>query len=259
MSDSIDTESINGWEHIYREAYRGVLAQAEAGMPLPILGFHTTIDGLKRIVPDEVERVLQADPAMAADVSARVAAGAVPEEIWTPTDLLVGMLVSLAKGKALQRVIRAKAVHEWTMEHLPYDRLRAGGTCGNMVSMLAPLGFPRLLLYVNPLTREQAELLPQHLQREGRGEGWGCAGAAKASPCANPSTPGVRKASGRALDLRIFRGNEDQRAFGGHRRRCPAGEPPHASHNPINNQLVINPDLQGAARLVEAGSGSRIS
>lgn len=256
MSDSIDTESINGWEHIYREAYRGVLARAEAGMPLPILGFHTTIDGLKRIVPDEVERVLQADPAMAADVSARVAAGAVPEEIWTPTDLLVGMLVSLAKGKALQRVIRAKAVHEWTMEHLPYDRLRAGGTCGNMVSMLAPLGFPRLLLYVNPLTREQAELLPQHDNvKVVVRDGGGCAGGGEGFAMRKP-IDAWREEGVKAVHW-IFEYPEGMRISvpsAGIDVVAPRANRYIASYNPINNQLVINPDFkEGLLALVKAG------
>lgn len=251
MSVSPDAERVARWEQIYEHAYRGVLAGATVGMPLPILGFHTTIDGLKRIVPGEVERVLEADPAMAADVRTRVAAGAVPEEIWTPADLLVGMLVSLAKGKALQRVIRAKAVHEWTMESLPYDRLRAGGTCGNMTSMLAPLGFPRILLYVNPLTREQAELLPQHDNVKVVVRQEGGAGFAMRKPIDAWRDEGVKAVHWifeypEGMRIHVPSADIDITA--------PRANRYIASYNPINNQLVINPDFKaGLLSLMESG------
>lgn len=262
MSVSLDgAERVARWEQIYERGYRGVLERAAAGMPLPVLGFHTTIDGLKRIVPEEVERVLEADPAMAEDVRSRVARGAVPEEIWTPADLLVGMLVSLAKGKALQRVIRARDVHEWTMDTLPYDRLRAGGTCGNMTSMLAPLGFPRILLYVNPLTREQAELLPQHdnvkvvVRQEGESEGGGAGGSGAGFVLRKP-IDAWREEGVKAVHW-IFEYPEGMRIrvpSAGIDITAPRANRYIASYNPINNQLRINPDFKaGLLSLIESG------
>ncbi|MCR4426526.1 MAG: hypothetical protein NUW23_10120 [Firmicutes bacterium] len=161
------------WDRTYRESLAGIAERfAKDAVPRAILGFHTTIDGIKRVVPEEVERVLSEDPALAERVRARL--GATPEEINTAEDLLVALLDSMSRGKALQRMIRSEAVFNWTMGHFGYDRLRIGGTSGNMANLLAPVGFPEILLYVNPLTREQAELLVPNpnlkvIARTGRG------------------------------------------------------------------------------------------
>ena len=143
------------WEKLYREAVNKNFP-ALRSVPGVILGFHSTIDGLKRVIPEEIEKVLSKDPALQEEVTRRL--GTVPSEIRTPADLLVGLASSLQKGKALQLMIREEATHNWVMEHLGYDNIRMGGTSGNMANSLAPLPLPRILAYANPLTQEQAEL-----------------------------------------------------------------------------------------------------
>ncbi len=143
------------WENLYREAVPKKRTSLEA-VPGVILGFHSTIDGFKRVVPTEIEKVLNEDPTLQEEVLSRL--GAVPSEISTPADLLVGLLSSLQKGKALQLMIREEATHNWIMDNLRYDNIRMGGTSGNMANSLAPLPLPQILVYANPLTKEQAEL-----------------------------------------------------------------------------------------------------
>jgi len=143
------------WQKLYEAALDKSLPALET-IPGVILGFHSTIDGLKRVVPEEIEKILSQDPALAEEVSRRL--GSLPAEIRTPADLLVGLASSLQRGKALQLMIREESVYQWVMEHLGYDQIRMGGTSGNMANFMAPLPLPRILVYSNPLTREQAEL-----------------------------------------------------------------------------------------------------
>ena len=121
-----------------------------------IFGFHSTIDGLKRVVPRRDRKGPQGKPALEEEVSRRL--GTLPAEIRTPADLLVGLASSLQRGKALQLMITEEAVYRWVMDNLGYDQIRMGGTSGNMANFLAPLPLPRILVYANPLTKEQAEL-----------------------------------------------------------------------------------------------------
>lgn len=143
------------WESLYETALPAAKSSLKS-IPGVILGFHSTIDGLKRVEPAQLEEILAADPQLLNEVKCRL--GSTPLEIQTPADLLVGLFNSLQRGKALQLMIRNETTANWAMEHLGYDNLRMGGTSGNMANSLAPLPLSRILVYANPLTREQAEL-----------------------------------------------------------------------------------------------------
>ena len=136
------------WENLYREAVSKNFPALQS-VPGVILGFHSTIDGLKRVIPEEIEKILSQDPALQEEVTRRL--GTVPAEIRTPADLLVGLASSLQRGKALQLMVREETTYDWVMEHLGYDSIRMGGTSGNMANSLAPLPLPRILAYANPL------------------------------------------------------------------------------------------------------------
>ncbi|HHV93393.1 MAG TPA: hypothetical protein GXX47_02510 [Firmicutes bacterium] len=143
------------WQDLYQAALDKSFSALET-IPGVILGFHSTIDGLKRVVPEQIEKILAANPALEEEVSSRL--DTLPTEIRTPADLLVGLASSLQRGKALQLMITEEAVYRWVMDNLGYDQIRMGGTSGNMANFLAPLPLPRILVYANPLTKEQAEL-----------------------------------------------------------------------------------------------------
>ncbi len=145
----------SNWQELYREAVDKSLS-AIPSVPGVILGFHSTIDGLKRVAPEEIEIILSEDSTLQDEVIRRL--GTVPSEIRTPADLLVGLASSLQRGKALQLMVREESTYSWIMEHLGYDSIRMGGTSGNMANSLAPLPLSKILVYASPLTREQAEL-----------------------------------------------------------------------------------------------------
>lgn len=148
-------ELVSNWNELYERSLPENLAKI-GQVPGVVLGFHATIDGVKAVRPAELTKILAQDEALRKEVLDRL--GQVPLEINSPADLVIGLLDSLQKGKALQLMIRSEETFNWTMDKLGYDRLRIGGTSGNMANYLAPLGFEKILVYANPLTREQAEL-----------------------------------------------------------------------------------------------------
>ena len=148
----------SNWETLYQNAVHKNFPALES-VPGVIVGFHSTIDGLKRVIPEEIERILSEDPTLEEEVIRRL--GTIPSEIRTPADLLVGLASSLQNGKALQLMIREKATYEWVMQHLGYDEIRMGGTSGNMANSLAPLPLPKILAYANPGNKQSFLLIRQ--------------------------------------------------------------------------------------------------
>lgn len=148
------------WEATYRERWREGLTRLQ-GIPGVVLGFHSVIDGLKRVKKADVERALERVPVYGVAREAAEGDGATPagspEEIRSPRDFLLCLLDSMQKGKAMQRMIRDAGTFRWLMEEFGYDFPRLGGTSGNMSSALAPIGVG-ILVYANPLTTDLAEL-----------------------------------------------------------------------------------------------------
>ncbi|MCL4515912.1 MAG: hypothetical protein M1379_10065 [Firmicutes bacterium] len=143
------------WDAFYRRYWDEGLHRLERVSGV-ILGFHSVIDGLKRGETERLEKVF-GDAALGPEVARRLDNNEIPAEIESPADLLVAMIDSMRKGKALQRMIRDEPTFNWLMETFGYDLLRMGGTSGNMANSLAPLGMP-LAVHANPLTTELAEL-----------------------------------------------------------------------------------------------------
>lgn len=143
------------WNQLYQDALPKSLQRVRE-VPGIILGFHSTIDGLKRITAPILEQVLTSDKELFEQVLGRL--GQLPKEINSPADLLVALIDSMQRGKALQLMIRNQETADWTMQNLGYDQIRMGGTSGNMANSLSPMPFPKILVYANPLTKEQAEL-----------------------------------------------------------------------------------------------------
>ncbi len=145
------------WDDLYYRALERGLGKIDECEGVA-LGFHSVIDGMKYINERMVEEIFRNNPVLLDEVLPRLSQ--VPQEIYTPADLMVGLLDSMIKGKALQLMIRDEGAFRWTMENFGYDKLKLGGTSGNMAGSLAPLGFKKVLVYANPLTKEFAYLFP---------------------------------------------------------------------------------------------------
>ncbi|MBM3236023.1 hypothetical protein FJZ31_06955 [Candidatus Poribacteria bacterium] len=121
-----------------------------------VLGFHSVIDGIKRVKAEEIEAVLNAHPDLKQEVLTKI--DAVPIEISSPADMLAGLLYSLRAGRSFRMVVREESAFRWIMKNFGYDRLKLGGTSGCMANSLAPLGIRKILVYANPLTKQLLEL-----------------------------------------------------------------------------------------------------
>lgn len=232
MNGGHDEQALKRWEGIYQANWRKGLARLRhiSGV---VLGFHSVIDGVKRVESANLERVLERRGITASN-SERSAS--LPGEIFSPEDFLACLMDSMRKGKAMQRMIRDVGVSQWLMEEFGYDFLRLGGTSGNMSSALAPLGV-KILVYANPLTTDLAELFVQAdnlkvlTEEDGR--------HMLKTPRAAASRRGIE-----AIHW-IFEYPEGLvvRA-GGDQFATPRANRFIASWNPVNNQLQVDPSFK---------------
>lgn len=247
------------WNRWYREAIaEGVRRVRE--LPGVVLGFHSTIDGLKKVEAGSLQEWLGSVPELAEQVAelltadqtgtARVAA---LREIRSPAEMLAALLDCMARGKARQLMIRSEETFQWALQHVGYDRLRMGGTSGNMANALAPLGYPRVVVYAHPLSTKLAELFVDrpNLSVLAGGE------------LVSPRVAAVRQSSTEIKALHwVFEFERDQpfsypRLKNGvlhwEESRTPRANRFIAAWNPENNQLRVHPDF--ATSLLEVGSG----
>ena len=143
------------WNDIYENNITPALVRLR-NISGVVLGFHSVIDGIKRVKAAEIEAVLNANPDLKQDVLANI--DAVPIEISSPADMLAGLLYSLRAGRSFRMVIREESAFRWIMKNFGYDRLKLGGTSGCMANSLAPLRLRNILVYANPLTKQLLEL-----------------------------------------------------------------------------------------------------
>ena len=125
-----------------------------------ILGFHSVIDGIKRVKSDEIETILNADLDLKQSVQKKIYA--MPTEIFSPADMMAGLLISIKSGKSYRMVIRDKVTFRWILETFGYDQLKLGGTSGCMANSLAPLDLQKISVYTNPLTQQLLELFGEN-------------------------------------------------------------------------------------------------
>jgi len=155
------------WDELYKQALEKGWERLQ-NIPGVIAGFHSTIDGLKRVDENLITRLLKQFPELKT----------LPEEptstISKPLDLLIDLLISVREGLAYQRMIEDETTFNWVLGNIGYDHLRLGGTSANMASLLSPLPIKKILVYANPLTKDLAELFPQRnnlfilTEREGK-------------------------------------------------------------------------------------------
>ena len=143
------------WNDIYENSITPVLARLR-NISGVVLGFHSVIDGIKRVKAEEIEAVFNANPDLKQEVLAKI--DSVPIEISSPADMLAGLLHSLRAGRSFRMVICEESAFRWIMKNFGYNRLKLGGTSGCMANSLAPLGLRKILVYANPLTKQLLDL-----------------------------------------------------------------------------------------------------
>ena len=155
------------WDELYDQALKKGWEKLQ-NIPGVITGFHSTIDGLKRIDQSLINKLLNRSPEF------KVLPDEPTSTISKPLDLLANLFISIREGLAYQRMIEDETTFNWMLENIGYDYLRLGGTSANMASLLSPLPIKKILVYANPLTKELAELFPERdnlfilTEREGK-------------------------------------------------------------------------------------------
>ena len=155
------------WDELFEQAFRKEWEKLR-NIPGVITGFHSTIDGLKKVDQTLIDRLLQQFPDF------KVLSEEPTSVIRKPSDLLTDLLISIREGLAYQRMIEDETTFNWMLENIGYDSLRLGGTSANMASLLSPLPIKKILVYANPLTKELAKLFPKRdnlfvlTEREGK-------------------------------------------------------------------------------------------
>ncbi|HHW10222.1 MAG TPA: hypothetical protein GXX29_09635 [Firmicutes bacterium] len=215
------------WDEIYKTLLPEGFAAIGRARGV-VVGIHSVIDGLVRFNADKVAKALAEDKALLAAVLDEQAA--VPLEINSPKDFMIGLFSSFRRGKALQLMIRDEETFRWVMNKLGYDFLRMGGTSGNMANSLSPLGFP-VVVYAHPLTKELAELFVERPNLKVLADD----GELRA-PKEAAKGEGIK-----ALHLIVEYSTGDSITIGGQTITAPRANRYIAAWNPVNNKLQINP------------------
>ncbi|MDI6734706.1 MAG: ADP-dependent glucokinase/phosphofructokinase [bacterium] len=143
------------WNKIYRETLPISLEQIDK-LGDVVLGFHSTIDGLKKVKFSDIQRLINNNPELKEKIKRKW--GTVPQTINSVEDIFIGLFTSMERNQGLQLMIQTEDIHKWIIENLGYDKLRLGGTSGNIANSLSPLGFKKIIVYANPLSQELATL-----------------------------------------------------------------------------------------------------
>ena len=159
LDGGLKMEDLHGiWNGLYEEAIPKALKRLQ-NIPGVVIGFHSVVDGIKRVVPSQVRAVL-GDPEVRGISLEHLRK--MPEEISTAADFIKGLLYTLHEGRSFRMVINEEGAFRWIMDRFGYDRLRLGGTSGCMANALAPLGIRRILVYANPPTRALMDLFGRY-------------------------------------------------------------------------------------------------
>lgn len=84
-------------------------------------------------------------------------------KLLEPNDVLKGVFKCFISGIAEEWLSEEKAVYDWMIDKLGYDRLQMGGQGGIVANVLGILGVNKVMAHANSLPKEQAE---QFLQLE---------------------------------------------------------------------------------------------
>lgn len=225
------------WESHYRQAFSRGIERLEI-IPGVVVGFHSVLDGFKRVVPDEISRLINHDNLLRQQVESMVHADQMPVEINSPADLLAGFVYSFRRGKSYQLMIRNQETFQWALTNIGYDRLRVGGTSGNMANALAPLGLKKIVVYANPLTKELGELFvrkPNLFTVGNKGGRLGIYHPWEATDA--EGVLGIHWVLEYRQGMKLVVGDQEF--------ECPRDNRFYPCWNPVNNRLQVNQDFIG--------------
>ncbi len=139
-------------EKIYKESLEWGMKRAEKSNTIA-LGFHCVVDGLVKVHSLEIKKFKLEDvPEKFEEL---------PTSVKNESDFYKGLLFSFKSGKALQLSVESEEMYSWIMQKFGTGTLRLGGTSANMAKTLSNFPFPKILVYVYPLSKELLSLFPK--------------------------------------------------------------------------------------------------
>ena len=114
--------------------------------------FNTNIDAVLKIKGKDLEKL-----ASKQKLSLRDLEHIEYTKLLTPSDVVKGIFKCFKNGIAEEWLTEDKAIYDWMVENLGYDRLQMGGQGGIVANVLAVVGVQKVVAHTNSLPKLQAE------------------------------------------------------------------------------------------------------
>ena len=114
--------------------------------------FNTNIDAVLKIKGKDLEKL-----ATKQKLSLRDLEHIEYTKLLTPSDVVKGIFKCFKNGIAEEWLTEDKAIYDWMVENLGYNRLQMGGQGGIVANVLAVVGVQKVVAHTNSLPKLQAE------------------------------------------------------------------------------------------------------
>lgn len=114
--------------------------------------FNTNIDAVLKIKGKDLEKL-----AVKQKLSLQDLEHIEHTKLLAPSDVVKGIFKCFKNGIAEEWLTEDKAIYDWMVENLGYDRLQMGGQGGIVANVLAVVGVQKVVAHTNSLPKLQAE------------------------------------------------------------------------------------------------------
>lgn len=117
-----------------------------------VTAFNTNVDAVLKISGKRLEQLIANQKLSLQDLQ-----DIKQTKLLNPEDVVKGIFKCFCNGIAEEWLSEEKAVYDWMMNNLGYDRLQMGGQGGIVANVLGILGVNKVKAHTNSLPKEQAE------------------------------------------------------------------------------------------------------
>ncbi len=114
--------------------------------------FNTNIDAVLKISGQQIEQLIKKVALIQSDLENDKSS-----VLNSAKDVVRGIIKCFSRGIAEEWIAEDKAVYEWMVDNLGYDRLQMGGQGGIVANVLGVIGVQKVYAHTNSLPKLQAE------------------------------------------------------------------------------------------------------
>ena len=114
--------------------------------------FNTNVDAVLKLKGADLEKLIAAE-----NLSLRDLVNIEQTKLLTSVDVVKGIFKCFKSGIAEEWLTEDKAIFDWMVNNLGYDRLQMGGQGGIVANALAVVGVCKVIVHTNSLPKLQAE------------------------------------------------------------------------------------------------------